>query len=117
MRHSGTRRLEEAHDEFRESAAHGGVHDVMPVCFVHEISFKDLGIPWHRDKVTAVIQEERDCQSFTVWKQGFDPKEHYQMRDTKLMLDWQEQQAQLDRDWRDNQAREERDWRAEESRL
>lgn len=93
-----------------------------PLCFLREPSFaeersiirktEELYDP---NMIDGLIHRERECDSFTVWSQGFTPKEHLEMsfmqklREMESARDasrqeWQErvfsQQADRDEKWR-----------------
>lgn len=47
----------------------------------------------------TTFHEERDCPKFTPWSQGFSPKEHQQMLNNQLLLEWQEKRRRSDLLW------------------
>ena len=55
------------------------------------------------DEIRLAIQKERICQPFVEWKQGFTPKEHQEMIDRKVMLEWQAKREEADRKWHSRQ--------------
>lgn len=67
--------------------------------------------PFGTLKTLGVITEERQCSSFTPWIQGFTPKEHQEMLDRKMMLDWQADREREDREWREKEGRSNHRWR------
>ena len=54
----------------------------------------------HELRATHIIDDDRTCQEFTKWRQGFTPKEHREMLDRKDFREWQEKQRKSDRWWR-----------------
>jgi hypothetical protein len=124
-RNKDTRNLEEV--EFK--ARQDGVlrthrHEYMPVCFNMAVSFEEeVGrlrkVPEYATEkkdaygqttwptvehlIKIVLNEERECQSFTKWHQGSTPKEHREMLDRQEMLKWQADREDADRKWRTRQ--------------
>ncbi len=97
-------------------------YEPRPICFMREPEFlaetqREISPGDREAQFTNVIRRERNCDSFTPWKQGNTPKEHSEMLERQLMLDWQDKRDEADRTWREQQAREDRAWRAEESKL
>jgi hypothetical protein len=102
VRHSETRKLEEAEKAFRERGTIPIVgmgrpyqrHESMPLCFMGSYDLRDecnkrakKGNP-NQKTILEVIQEERQCGSFTKWQLGFTPKEHKEMLDSEKMQKW-----------------------------
>jgi len=64
----------------------------MPFCFVRKLDFRttygwnprSMGIG--DTEIFPVIVEERECDGFTPWQQGFSPKEHREMLDEQRRL-------------------------------
>ena len=106
-RHPQTRQLIEAESKFRDGAldqGHGwpGIYEPRPVCFMQLCEFPvEIGYP----QSVKVMAQERDCDSFTPWKQGFTSKEHQEMLDRQFMLDWQKEREEEDRKWREGESR------------
>jgi hypothetical protein len=48
----------------------------------------------------SAICEERSCEGFTNWQQGFTPKEHREMLDRLRLQEWQDKQRREDKRWR-----------------
>ena len=64
-----------------------------------------------REAARTVSARERDCASFTPWRQGFTPKEHLEMLDRVERQRWQEEQREKDLRWREQQRKEDKRWR------
>lgn len=115
-RNSTTRELEEAEETFREKGTSPLIigqlqgrpttrHESLPLCFVkaHNLldefkQFAGKGNPDYKS-VHFVIHEERECEAFTEWQQGFTPREHKDMLDQQKWRDWQEERRRNDRKW------------------
>jgi hypothetical protein len=89
----------------------------MPLCFVAAIEFQKECSTIDIKGVMEAMNRERECESFTPWKQGYTPREHHEMLEMKLLRDWQANREEADRAWRERQAREDRQWREKESAL
>lgn len=134
LRVFSTARLEEADYWYRTTGIAWRPHDddsfFPPICFAREINFVEAiqesvarregadlretlerGMFAKAEDTQPVVQQERECDSFTPWKQGFSPKEHREMLDRQWMRDQEEARADADRKWRNDQRREERIWR------
>ncbi len=78
-----------------------------PLCFAQGIDMREEinkaagtdNPDYSRDPISIhlVLDEERECSEFVVWKQGSTPKEHREMLDRQWMIDRE--------DRRDKQAR------------
>jgi hypothetical protein len=94
-RNLDTRNLDEVEGEFRRSGnpptqiiAGKEIgyyrHKRYPICFVQEYdlldSFERIGGE-ESTRFLVVIGEDRQCELFTEWLQGFTPKEHREMLD------------------------------------
>jgi hypothetical protein len=115
-RNRDTRELDEVERVFRENGKPPNVtvagrnpycrQEIMPLCFARSFDFVDLynKLTSRRanieDNIATILNEERHCDSFIEWKQGFTPKEHREMMDRKEMLQWQTEQKKQDRRWR-----------------
>jgi hypothetical protein len=89
--------------------------DKFPICSAGAV---DLSLERSANDANGVAElnsRKRNCDSFTNWIRGFSPKEHREMLETKLMLDFREHEAEKDRNWRETQARADREWRASEA--
>ncbi|HEY4712449.1 MAG TPA: hypothetical protein VIH69_07265 [Dehalococcoidia bacterium] len=109
-----TRNLEEVEKEFRRSGNSPNEiisgkeigyprHKEYPICFVQKYDLIDLfeGISGQNSaRFLAIINEERECELFTKWQQGFTPKEHREMMDRERMQKWQTEREEADRKWR-----------------
>lgn len=64
----------------------------MPFCFARQFDFRErygwgagsLGVG--EAEIYPAIVEERDCDAFTPWQQGFSPREHREMLDRDRMI-------------------------------
>jgi hypothetical protein len=110
VRHFQTRQLLDAEDTFRTNGTipqvqldlrtHCWIYDDWPVCFANEISFREaseIGRVSDSETRTRAIHKERNCNSFTPWKQGFTPKEHEEMIQQNALLEWQREEGRLQR--------------------
>jgi hypothetical protein len=122
-----TRRLGETEERNRKTGTgwgDGATFDRMPVCVAKEISFKDQ-LPNANDaEIAAVLAMERECKSFTPWKQGFTPKEHREMIENQELRAWQERQEEQRKatqcwqeEQREKDLRRQEDQRREDQRL
>jgi hypothetical protein len=68
-----------------------------PICFAraatlwdeYRLEPMDPGIDNNeQNRIRHVLENERDCKSFTKWLQGFTPKEHREMIDRKRERIW-----------------------------
>ena len=75
----------------------GRGQETFPHCFVRAASLPTEIPQTPGGTVRHVICKERDCPSFTPWRQGFSPKEHREMIDRKEIQDWKERQQQDER--------------------
>jgi hypothetical protein len=48
-------------------------------------------------EVAKIIKAERGCGSFSGWRQGLTPKEHWEMEDRDRLRRWQAQREDADR--------------------
>ena len=128
LRNIETRELDEAEETFREWGRVIGVkwshpvqvgdtpfyaedklnryvHEQLPICFANtgnfSSSFRELIIKnYEADKVVLmVIKNERPCETFTKWQQGFTPKEHREMMDRKFTIELEDKRRKNDRKW------------------
>ena len=92
-------------------------YEVRPMCFMLQPHLDDDGPDEVMNTLQFVnrIRIEIECDCFTPLKQGFSPKEHCEMLDRKLLLDWQERRENLINEREDRRDREQREWRREES--
>jgi Flp pilus assembly protein TadB len=58
---------------------------------------------WKPEKTLSVLNEERQCDTFVQWQQGFTPKEHRDMLDRMLVLEREERRDRELRDWQERQ--------------
>jgi len=135
VRRKDTREIVEVEDQIRYGGDFPGedvqsqflswsdpIHEVRPLCFAMEEQLSTEARAQVENlqrelQFMEIIDKRRNCDSFTPWKQGFDPKEHWEMLDRKMTLDWRAKEAEKDRAWRENQARIERESRERESSL
>lgn len=110
-----TRELEEAEETFREKGITPLIgqlqgrpmarHESLPLCFARAYNlldeFKEFAGKDNPDytSVHFVIYEERECEAFTEWQQGFTPREHKDMLDQQKWRAWQEERRRNDRKW------------------
>lgn len=100
-----------------------------PLCFVHRYELKhefDEANEQSRQNsrqqnFLAVINLPRncepvDCKGFVEWKQGFTPKEHYEMMLSAEMLAIQHRREDDDRKWRGDESKKNRKANAVESK-
>ncbi len=128
-RNIDTRNLDEVEREFRRSGEPPNqimagkeigypIHKRYPVCFVQEYDLLDLFEKINGDeykRFLVVIDEERRCEPFTTWKQGFTPKEHQEMIDRQWKLDFEAKREQEDREWRASEEKDRREWQQKQS--
>ena len=135
IRRKETREIVEVEGQIRHAAEFPGepmyskflvwkdpTYESRPLCFAreHHLDVAPLEREAEHERESrfmVMIGATRDCDSFTPWIQGFTPREHREMLDRKLILDWQEDQAKKDREWRERQADDDRKWREKESAL
>ena len=103
-----TRQLEEVEKEYRDTGASptkpfpdgiemmsiNGIRNVygLPICFARAFPMEEEIVTSASSKdngIITVINRERQCPYFVKWQQGFTPKEHREMLDRQLMLDYQ----------------------------
>lgn len=128
-RNMDTRELEELDGTFREYGRpplrriggrnqYKGQYDI-PLCFVQAVNFysevESMGkLSEPQYEVKSLIEQDRQCDSFVKWQQGFTPKEHREMLDRKEMLKWQARREASDKAWRATQEQVNRKWRIRE---
>ena len=113
VRNTKTRELEETESEFRErhkipaSEVHRNFqrHLEMPLCLagVNLLDDSKAKMPKNNpgwQQVITAMQRERLCEYWTKWRIGFTPKEHIEMIDRKMMLEYQERREDADRKFR-----------------
>jgi len=112
-----SRNLDEVEGEFRRTGnppLHllGGreiyypIHKGYPICFVQKYNLPDLfekTSGQEPNKFLAIINEGRECDLFTEWKQGFTPKEHQEMIDRQRRLEFEACKDAEDKKWREGQ--------------
>lgn len=121
LRSVRTREIVEAEESVREGGGmpsnnSGWFYDEMPICLKRVLNFSKVvgrGGDFHGRRAT-VLTERRECAEFTDWQQGFTPKEHAEMLQEKVRLEWQKQREEADRAWRETQAQQAREWRKED---
>lgn len=111
-----TRGLDEVEEEFRQNGVPpvgvlGGkeigypIQRQQPLCFIREYDLLDSFRKGTKNggatqSFLAVINEDRRCDPFTKWQQGFTPKEHREMIDRQEWRNWQEKQHKENIKWR-----------------
>ncbi len=79
---------------------------IMPLCFMRaanlqaEIEAIDPDTTLTSAKTLAILQNERECEQFFGWEQGFSPKEHREILALEEQKEWQEARVREDREWR-----------------
>jgi hypothetical protein len=128
VRDINTRQLEEVDGTFREWGRpplkrvagrnqYKGQYDI-PICFVrahnlyNEVIESGVKPELYYTIVKTVIDEDRQCDSFIEWHQGFTPKEHQEMLDRKEMLKWQAEREKEDKEWQQRQREIEHNWQS-----
>lgn len=122
MRNANTRLLVEAETMYRETLViptpPGGIRfDAVPICYCQVLDFKKKTGGTLAQPILAELAQPRECDSYTPWIQGFDPKEHRELLDRKFERQWQEQRIEQDLVWREQQAREDKEWREAQEQL
>lgn len=95
LRNFRTRELMEAESGVRDnwklphteegfgSAAHRKpIYVFKPLCFMMEEQFfnaVDKCADSNPEPILAVLAQDRECQNYTAWKQGWTPREHWEM--------------------------------------
>lgn len=114
VRHRATRQLLDAELQLRADGYlldHDPVtgqvaYDSTPICFAQKIDFrKGHGSASHQDQLKDAMQELRDCDGFTEWKQGFTPKDHWEIIQDAERIKWQTRREEEQRDFQALQAR------------
>lgn len=57
---------------------------------LQEETKNDKTIPGTNQRVRTVVNQERQCDKFIEWDQGFSPKEHTEMQNSELEKQYQE---------------------------
>ncbi len=82
-----------------------GKIELVPLCFVRHIDIASQVAGTGKDRIRStksIIQQDRECGSFTPWTQGFTPKEHLAMN----MLKQLEEQIRLNTEKREEKQRQ-----------
>lgn len=110
----GTRYRQEGFTQKYMDAMQDGlipIHDAIPECFVlehvlvHELpsEFFDYITPEHdltaMKQVRSVLNNERSCNRFIEWQQGFTPKEHIQDSKARDFEKWKQSLASRTAIW------------------
>ena len=115
VRNLQTRQLMEMEDDFRKTGCHPLgkdnklVYQHRPICFRMEKQFIEeasaIDSEFSLDDTTfsevfhKLLNDNRDCKSFTEWNQGLSPKEHLEMAiSEKLLVEqrlWQANETKL----------------------
>lgn len=110
VRHYFERNLVEAESKIRKGeqwpAQQGTnlcLYERTPLCFVMANKIGNKSNDYSAMEFRDAICEERNCDYFIHWQQGFTPKEHREMIDRKEMLKWQADREDADRKWREKQ--------------
>jgi hypothetical protein len=127
VRHFQTRELLDAELQFREEGRIPWVkldqrtevpaYDEYPICFLRKIDFGEhIGRPCeHVQRQDAL--HRCCCDQHTPWKQGFTPREHWEMIQEEARLKWQAEREEADRAYRADNDRAIREFQAEQARL
>ncbi len=132
-RNRTTRELDEAEGLFREYGTAPIVYDKtgrnpyagweqILVCFArsHDLGGEvaEFGAKDGQKNIAVhyVINQDRECKSFTKWSQGSTPKEHREMMDREEWRKWREDREEADRKWRAEQDLDNKRWQAQENR-
>lgn len=62
-----------------------------PVCFARKADFQEelrTRYSVGRERIVALLSQERNCSAFTPRQQGFTPKEHREMLDRRWERKW-----------------------------
>lgn len=100
LRNHDTGTLDEADERFRTEAFFRGspqIHDSLPICTKAVVNFRDEANPSDRPSIVQSLKKDRSCAEWTRWRIGFTPKEHQEMLNQQLLLNFQEKQRQDDR--------------------
>jgi hypothetical protein len=116
LRLDDSKHLIEAHEKTRRTGEVLANNEIIPACFVRSANLSAELAGRKATYITAreIIQSDRECNQFIEWQQGFSPKEHSEMLQQKMLLEWQRQMAEDERQWRENQAATARAWRKED---
>ncbi len=119
-RNKKTRQLEEVEADVRKTGLYpfeaSEIYD-KPICFAQAYDLSSEQWKVHRGQrspsqaidgdlgispadTLKVITDERGCNSFTKWQQGFAPKEIREMMDREKFLELQAKQRRDDKIWR-----------------
>ena len=136
QRNKISREIVEAEDRFRShgemavkassNPSHGdplfgpateAIYDSFPVCFMRVVDFRKEKpeMEFNLRLRVEVASSERDCVSYTPWKQGFSPKEHFEMNLLDAQRTWQVERDREDKEWRNQQAAQEHQWREQQA--
>lgn len=77
-----------------------------PICFMRSTEYKSFPLTVfdeYKDAIRSEIQRERDCNLFTLWQQGFTPKEHREMIDREWMQKREDERRKDERAWQTKQ--------------
>lgn len=85
------------------------IHEKRPFCILNAYNLgkeilEQIGTGRSEEQsVLDIIQKDRTCGSYIDWQMGFSPKEHREMLDRKLQLDFQLKQEEANRKWQTRQ--------------
>jgi len=136
VRHIQTRNLEEVEYESRqEGEILTNRYYRYPVCFVMAVNLRErleeienlpenaprqqdaygnYTWPTWEDLVKILIDNERECELFTKWRQGYTPKEHQEMMDRERRDKFEQEIRKIERDWQERQRKLDRQWQAKQ---
>lgn len=120
IRHHNSRRLDEVEAITRATGKlppelPEEQHEDAPICFVQAYNLKAEMVSSRPEAFIAVLQNDRDCDRFNPWQQGFGPKEHVDMMQQQALLEWQRAREEAEREWRERQAAQEHEWREQQA--
>ena len=76
-------------------------YDPTPVCFAQAYHLhEEMKGAQGKATLLAVVGRERECNEFTPWVQGYSPKDHRDMLNQQVFLNWQKEQRREDQKWR-----------------
>lgn len=92
----------------------------LAICCMMEkqVSAESTGPMTERaERFFTVINKDRTCQSFMEWQNGFTPKEHREMLDRRMNLEFQERRENADREYQRGRDSDDREWRKDQESI
>jgi hypothetical protein len=90
------------------------LYDTIPICFVRAAKLAEEMHGTGGASFYHVIRRERDCIAFTFWQQGFSPREHKEMLDSKEQRAWQEARHKEDQAFQERMRADERTFQVQQ---